>query len=262
MNKEEEMVINPMADVKTGDTVVPGDQLCVIEELMAGYGTYEREGVVYSATAGLVSMDFKDRSMNVMGLKGELRLALPVQGDILVGEVVNAYESRAEVMLVKRNGEDAFSPFLGEIRISNVTRRYVKSIRDVLSPGDIVRGVALNTHQIPIQIGLVGPELGVLVAKCSKCGNRLTLTTYNNMFCERCENRETREVAKDYGVMFGLEARQDLAPKRRPYSPGRYDDRRGGGDRRYDDRRPQRGGDRRFDRRDDRREGGRDDRRR
>lgn len=249
-----------MANVEQNQTVVPGDELCVIEELMAGYGTYEREGVVYAATAGLVSMDFKDRSMNVLGLNGDLRVPLPVKGDILIGEVTNAYEQRAEIFLVKRNGETVGSPFLGEIHISNVTRRYVKSMRDVLSPGDIVRGVALNTHEIPVQVGLVGPDLGVLVANCSKCGNKLTLTTYNNMFCERCENREQREVAKDYGAMFGLETRQDLAPKRRPYSPRQYDDRRGGGDRRYGDRRPQRGGNRRYD--DRRGRGGRDDRRR
>ena len=247
-----------MANVEQNQTVVPGENLCVIEELMPGFGTYEREGVVYSATAGLVSMDLKDRSMNVFGLDGELRLALPVEGDILVGEVVNAYESRAEVVFVKRNGKDVLSTILGEVRINNVTRRYVKSMRDVLSQGDIVRAVALNTHKIPVSVTLVGPELGVLLAKCSKCGEKLVLTTYNNMFCERCENRETREVAKDYGVMFGLEARQDLAPKRRPYSPRGYDDRRGGGDRRYGDRGPQRGGDRRYG---DRR-GGRDDRRR
>ncbi len=28
-----------MADVKSGDVVVPGDQLCVIEELSPGFGT-------------------------------------------------------------------------------------------------------------------------------------------------------------------------------------------------------------------------------
>lgn len=67
------------------------------------------------------------------------------------------------------------------------------------------------------------------------------------MFCLRCENRETREVASDYGQQFGLEARPDLAPRRRSYDRDRYDrrdDRRGGG--RYDSR--GRGGDRRSDR--------------
>jgi len=241
-----------MADVKSGDTVVPGDQLCVIEELSPGFGTYEKEGIVFAATAGYVEMDLKDRSMNVVGLNGHLRLPLPVKGDILIGEVTNAYEQRAEILFVKRNGEDFHSGLLGEVHISNVTRRYVKSMHDVLKPGDIVRAVALNTHEIPVRVSLVGPDLGVLVGSCSKCGNKLTLTTYNNLICLRCENRETREVAKDYGVMFGLEIRQDLAPKRQPR---RYDDRRG--DRRYEDRRPRRsGGDRRYgdrSRRDDRR---------
>ena len=73
-------------------------------------------------------------------------------------------------------------PFI-EIHISNVTRRFVKSMHDVLQVGDIVRAVALNTHEIPTMISLVGPDLGVVFSSCSRCGYPLTLTTYNNMFC-------------------------------------------------------------------------------
>ncbi|MHA2358738.1 MAG: hypothetical protein ACXAB5_00555, partial [Candidatus Thorarchaeota archaeon] len=157
----------------------------------------------------------------------------------------------------RRNGKDIHSGIVGELHISNVTRRYVKSMLDILKQNDIVRAVALNTHQIPVKISLVGQELGVVLANCSRCGNQLTLTSHNNMFCLRCENRETREVTNDYGQSFGLEARPDLAPRRRSYEGRRYDrDDRGGrrfdgkrgrgGDRRYGDRR---GGDRRRDNR-------------
>jgi exosome complex component CSL4 len=253
------MSVRRMANVEQGESVVPGDQLCVIEELMPGFGTYEKAGVVYAATAGWVSMDLKGRSISVSDDKGTSRLALPVRGDVMVGEVVVVYDQRAEVNLVKRNDHDILSGLLGEIHISNVTRRYVKSMQDVLKPGDIVRGASLNTHEIPVHLTLVGPELGVLVSNCSKCGNRLTLTTYNNLICLRCENRETREVANDYGQYFGLEVRQDLAPRRRSPSPRRYDDRRGG-DRRSSDHRNHRSSGRRYgDRRNDRRQ---DDRRR
>ena len=233
-----------MADVKSGDIVVPGEQLCVIEELSPSYGTYEQDGIVYAAAPGAVSMDLKQRSISVLDTNGKMKLALPVADDILLGEVVNAYESRAEISIVRRNGEDFHSGLVGEIRISNVTRRFVKSMHDVIRTNDIVRAKALNTHEIPTSLSVVGTDLGVILAKCSRCGNPLTLTTNNNMFCLRCENRETREVASDYGQQFGLEARPDLAPRRSSYDRDRYDqrdDRRGGG--RYDNR--SRGGDRR-----------------
>lgn len=248
-----------MADVKSGDIVVPGDQLCVIEELMPSYGTYEKEGVVYAAAPGTVTMDLKDRSISVVSPDGTMKLALPIAGDILMGKVTHAFEQRAEILIVRRNDKDIHSGLVGELHISNVTRRYVKSMLDVLKQNDIVRAVALNTHQIPMKISLVGQELGVVQAYCSRCGNPLTLTSHNNMFCLRCENRETREVTNDYGQSFGLEARPDLAPRRRSYEGRRYDrDDRGG--RRFDGPRG-RGGDRRYgDRRgDDRR---RDNRRR
>ncbi|MHA1287525.1 MAG: exosome complex RNA-binding protein Csl4, partial [Candidatus Thorarchaeota archaeon] len=208
---------------------------------------YEKDGIVYAAAPGAVSMDLKQRSISVLDTNGKMKLALPVAGDILVGEVVNAYESRAEIAIVRRNGEDFHSGLVGEIRISNVTRRFVKSMHDVMRGTDIVRAKAMNTHGIPTELSVVGPDLGVILAKCSRCGNSLTLTTNNNMFCLRCENRETREVASDYGQQFGLEARPDLAPRRRSYDRDRYDrrdNRRGGG--RYDNR--SRGRDRRSDR--------------
>lgn len=243
-----------MADVKSGDIVIPGEQLCVIEELSPSYGTYEKDGIVYAAALGAVSMDLKERSIKVLDSDGKMKIALPVSGDILIGEVGNAYEQRAEIRIVRRNGEDIHSGLVGEIHISNVTRRFVKSMHDVMRTTDIVRSKAMNTHKIPTVLTVVGPELGVILAKCSRCGNPLTLTTNNNMFCLRCENRETREVANDYGQLFGLEARPDLAPRRRSYDRDR-DDRRGGG--RYDNR--SRGGDRRYD---DRGRGRQNDRRR
>ncbi len=204
-----------MADVKTGDLVVPGDPLCVIEELSPSYGTYESDGVVYAATAGGVVIDLKTRSIMVVSPEGEVKLPLPIKGDILIGEVVNVYDQRAEVSIVRRNDKTLFSPLIGEIYIANVTRRFVRSMHDVLGQTDIVRAMALNSHELPVRLTIVGPELGVIFAKCPKCGAPLSVTTYNNMICLKCETRVTREVARDYGLMFGLEPRQDLAPRRR-----------------------------------------------
>jgi exosome complex component CSL4 len=242
-----------MADVKSGDIVVPGDQLCVIEELMPSFGTYERDGIVYAAAPGQVDMDLKERSIRVVSPGGGMKLALPVKGDILIGRVTLVFDQRAEVRIARINDQDYLSGLVGELHISNVTRRYVKSMQDVLKQNDIVRAAALNTHEIPVELTLVGPELGVLYGECTRCGNALTLTTHNNMFCLRCENRETREVANDYGQRFGLEARPDLAPRRRSYERRQYgrDDRGDRGGRRFessrgrsDGRRDRRGDDR------------------
>ena len=239
-----------MADVKSGDIVVPGDQLCVIEELMPSFGTYEKDGIVYAAAPGQVDMNLKERSIRIVGPDGGMKLSLPEKGDIVMGEVFIVFDQRAEIKIVRINDEDYHSGLVGELHISNVTRRYVKSMQDVLKQNDIVRAAALNTHEIPVKLTLVGPELGVVYSLCIRCGNPLTLTTHNNMFCLSCENRETREVANDYGLRFGLEARPDLAPRRRSYERRQYDrDDRGG--RRFDgprrrgsDRRDRKGSDR------------------
>jgi exosome complex component CSL4 len=234
--------VNKVADVKSGDTVVPGDTLCVIEEFSAGHGTYESGGIVYAATAGGVSFDLKERSIQVLTYDKKSKLSLPVEGDIMIGEVTSVYDQRALISIVKHNDKNLFSPLEGEVHISNVTRRFVKSMHDVLAPMDIVRAVAMNTHEIPVELSLVGSDFGVLFAKCTKCGNPLTVTVRNHMICLRCDYRTTREVTDDYGLMFGLEPRQDLAPRRRSYDR-RGSDRRGG--RRYDKRDNHRRGSRR-----------------
>ena len=254
-------IVNRMSSVKNGDIVVPGDQLCVIEEMSPSFGTYEKDGVVFATTAGGVSIDLKARSISVLGPDGSNKLALPVKGDILIGEVIHAYESRAEISIVKRNGKDILSSLQGEIRIGTVTRRFVKSMHDAIRAGDVIRAVALNTHEIPVELSVVGPDLGVILGKCARCGNDLVLTTHNNMVCLRCENHETREAAKDYGVMFGLEARPDIAPRRRSYGDRRGEDRRYG-DRRGGDRRGRDSRRRSGDRRNSRRDGDRRPRRR
>ena len=214
-----------MADVKSGDIVTPGDQLCVIEELSPSFGTYEENGIVYAATSGGVAIDLKERSIMVLAADGSMKLALPVKGDVVVGEVTSVYEQRAEMQIAKINDEIVHNLSVGEIHISNVTRRFVRSMHDVLGLGDIVRASALNTHTIPIELSLVGNDFGVLFSKCTKCGEALLLTTHNSMFCPRCEYRNTREVAQDYGLKFGLEPRPDLAPRRRPSHRRYYDDR-------------------------------------
>ena len=44
-----------LADVSQGDVVLPGDRLCVIEELSPSHGTYEEQGIVYvSSTEDMV----------------------------------------------------------------------------------------------------------------------------------------------------------------------------------------------------------------
>lgn len=215
-----------MADVKNGDIVTPGDKLCVIEELSPSFGTYEEEGIVYAATSGGVTIDLDERSIMVLAADGSMKLALPVREDIIIGEATNVYDQRAEIRIAKINDDIVHNLSVGEIHISNVTRRYVRSMRDVLGMGDIVRAMALNTHEIPIELTLVGDDFGVIYSKCTKCGEAFLLTTHNSMYCPRCEYRTTREVAKDYGLKFGLEPRPDLAPRRRPSRQRHYGDRR------------------------------------
>ena len=46
---------------QTGDVVLPGDRLGVIEEFIPGSGTYEEEGVIFSSIQGQINLDMEKR---------------------------------------------------------------------------------------------------------------------------------------------------------------------------------------------------------
>ncbi len=192
-----------MVKVKDGDFVILGEKLGVIEEFLPKAGTYEDNGKIYASIAGIVRIDHDEKSISVVPMKFN-SLSLPKKGDIIIGLVENVFEQRAEVSIVRVNNKDLLVPITGEIHISNVTTRYLKSMRDALTIGDIVRAKVISTHVLPVSLSIMGNSLGVIRATCVKCGDYLRILKGNTLICPTCRNREHRAIAKDYGVMFGI----------------------------------------------------------
>jgi len=195
-----------LVKVKDGDFVILGEKLGVIEEFIPKNGTYEDDGKIYASIAGIVRIDHDEKSISVMPMKNN-SLSLPKKGDIIIGLVENVFEQRAEVSIVRINNKDLLVPITGEIHISNVTTRYLKTMRDALTIGDIVRAKVISTHVLPVSLSIMGSSLGVIRATCVNCGDYLRILKGNTLICPSCRNRERRAIAKDYGVMFGISNR-------------------------------------------------------
>ena len=187
-----------MAEIKTGDFVVPGDFLATAEEFVPGDGAYEEGGKIYAASTGVVLVDVRTKRISVFS-----RTAGPPtlkRGDIVIGRVEEVREQTANVYIgVLRGREDRELPLpnLGMIHISQVHTGYVRDLDRQFKPGDIVRAKVLNARREPVQLTTAGDELGVIVATCSRCREPLERDG-TKLRCQNCGNVEFRKLANDY----------------------------------------------------------------
>jgi len=176
--------------------VLPGDRLGVIEQFLAGAGTYEQEGTIYANFTGNARIDLKNKRVTVVPTT---RIPdLPKEGAEVIASVIHAQEKIATVNLWKINGKSLENPFTALLHISSSSPRYERNMSDVCKAGDILRARIIDmTNRIP-QLTTAGRGLGVIKAFCSKCGAVLEFTN-RRLQCPSCGNVERRRMAEDYG---------------------------------------------------------------
>jgi len=176
--------------------VVPGDRLGVIEEFIAGIGTYVENGKIFSMATGYAILDKKNKVASV-----ELRThqpSVPGIGDVILGQVTQVQEKTASIRILKIGNEANASSFSGAIHISNVSLNYVRSMHRAFKPGDYVRAQVVSTKNRTFHLSTEDEQLGAVQAFCSHCGRVLELSD-RGLTCHSCGSREERKIAADYG---------------------------------------------------------------
>lgn len=182
--------------------VTPGDEICVIEEFMAGHGAYEDDkGWVRSSYIGVTVADMLARTVAV---KPYVRVPeLPRKGEYVYGVVVHVKDEYAVVRIISSaTGKRFRDYYTGIIHISQASDRFVRSLFDAVREGDIVKARALTTR-IPVNLSIREPRTGVVAAFCSRCGALLKYRG-GKLVCPECGNVEKRSVSAEYGVLKGL----------------------------------------------------------
>ncbi|TEU14797.1 MAG: RNA-binding protein [Hadesarchaea archaeon] len=187
-----------MAEIKTGDFVIPGDFLATAEEFVPGDGAYEEDGKIYSSCTGVVLVDVRTKHISVFSRT----LGPPAlkRDDVVVGRVEEVRDQSANVYIgVLRGREDRELPLpnMGSIHVSQVHTGYVEDMRRQFKPGDIVRARVMNARRAPVQLLTAGDDLGVIVATCSRC-RALLEREDSKLRCSECGNVEFRKLADDY----------------------------------------------------------------
>ncbi len=181
---------------KAGAFVYPGEQLGVIEEFLAGAGTYIENGAIYSSGTGRLSLDLSRKEISVRTQTHLPRM--PKVGSVVIGPVVSASEKTATIRIEQLDDKKLDIPFSGIMHVSDVSRTYVKNLTDALKVGDVVRAKVISTKNREFHLAIREDMLGVVKAICVICGQTPTQQR-NGLRCPNCGEIARRKIATDYG---------------------------------------------------------------
>jgi exosome complex component CSL4 len=183
---------------KSGQIILPGERLGVIEEFIPDSGTYVKDGVIYSKIVGRALMDMLNRRVSVYPLvEGAV---VPKVGITVIGQIGNAQSDNVLVRIVKvgTTKKKLSGVFSGILHISDVADRYVDSMNEVCKSGDIIRAKVISEKNQIFHLNTVDKNLGVIYGFCSLCSTLLEQRRHE-MVCPKCGNVESRKTAFDYG---------------------------------------------------------------
>ena len=182
---------------RSGKLVVPGEKLGVIEEFVAGSGTYVRNGTIYSKITGRTLVDVLNKKVSVYPVVHAA--PVPHVGSVVIGQVYNV-QSKSAIVRIWKIGKRLLSGFFsGVLHISDVSRGFVEYMHDVCKTGDIIKAKVISEKNRTYHLSTAERNLGVIYAFCSDCGYMLKLERGNLLKCMRCGKTEKRKVALNYG---------------------------------------------------------------
>ena len=181
---------------ESGQFVVPGRRLGVIEEFMAGPGTYVEHGTIYSKTTGRTLLDTLNKKVSVYPLVHAV--STPKTGSTVIGQISNVRNKNAMMRILSIGKRELSGFFTGILHISDVSQSYVETMYRVCKPGDLMRAKVVSDLNRTYHLSTEDKTLGVIYAFCSRCGHLLQLQR-ERMQCPECGNVEMRKVAQDYG---------------------------------------------------------------
>jgi exosome complex component CSL4 len=183
---------------ESGQFVIPGNRLGVIEEFMPGLGTYVEHGTIYSKTTGRTLLDMLNKKVSVYPLVRTV--SVPRTGSTIVGQVSDVRNKNAGLRILSIGKRSLSGFFTGILHISDVSPSYIETMYDVCKPGDLMRAKVVSNLNRTYHLSTKDENLGVIYAFCSQCGHLLQLRR-GKMQCLECGKVERRKTAKAYGTM-------------------------------------------------------------
>ncbi|MEK6981406.1 MAG: exosome complex RNA-binding protein Csl4 [Candidatus Micrarchaeota archaeon] len=170
-----------------------GQTIASCEEYVPGKNAFGEADQIYSAVIGKSQTDGQSISVIPEGKK----IIDVAVGSFVYGLIAEIRDTKAIVDCIMAeeypNSRFSMPSFGSSLPVQNIRiNSYVKTVRDELKIGDIIKAKVVATSPA-ILISIAEPSLGVMVAFCSACRNSMSLkndfATCNN--CEKTEKRKT-----------------------------------------------------------------------
>lgn len=177
----------------------PGDFIANVEEFLPGEGTYQDNGKIFSAEVGVVHKDFERRVVSIESKTNKIPM-LQRSGLVAIGVIAKANDKVAFVDLLPfEDGKRRYIPVPAStvLRVNNIKRGFVKSLKNEFNVGDIVRVKILEADSQNVVVSTDGPNLGVIKAFCSNCRHPLDKEG-KDLVCPQCGLKNHRHLANDY----------------------------------------------------------------
>ncbi len=174
--------------------VLPGERLGEEEEFESGaYAFVDENGTIRASVMGTPAVDQRVHRADVL----PKRIVKPLDvGSVAVGRVVIIKNSAAviEMLRAENNGEPrVISMSYASLPVHKIARQYVRTIRETLRIGDIVRARVTFVAPFGIDLATEEPGMGVIRAHCRKC--RSILHAFGaRLKCTNCGSDEVRKI--------------------------------------------------------------------
>lgn len=185
--------------IKSGDLVMPGDYLGIVEQYLPGEGTYDDDGNIKSSILGNANLDLKNRIVSVSPLTGTPILLKP--GDEVYGQIADLRSQRAIVDIISKVDEnrELALPYSASIHISQVENEYLDSLSDAFRIGDIIKCKVSRITGDNVDLNTEDESDGVIKAMCIRCRSYLRPTNRRNeLICEKCGKKQRRKMSSEY----------------------------------------------------------------
>jgi len=177
--------------------VFPGDFISTSEEHTPGPGVFEENGNLYACQTGLLKFDddeFKALVEPVTDTVIKIRPSMEI-----IGQVFRIKESAVVLKIIAIVGQGTRIDVEQEatLHVSKVAQEYVDRLRDRFRLLDTVRAGVLSVDP-SVQVETAYDNGGVVTALCGMCRKPL-VSKGRELWCEKCERTEYRQLSAAYG---------------------------------------------------------------
>ncbi len=177
--------------------VLPGEDMGNEEELFPASGSYLENGYLKSKYVGRCEISAK--SVHVIPFK---RIFIPKKSTKVLAQIYDISEPVALAKFQINARHSADSGDFAFLHITNISNRFLKTIREAVKPRDIIYASIINVGK-NIEISIKGRDEGVILAYCGDCKRPLIREDYI-LKCNVCDTTETRKLSPFYDNYRGV----------------------------------------------------------